>query len=127
MPIYEFVCPNCKNRFEKLVSFSETNPPICPVCKSNNVQRQLGIPAIHFKGSGWYINDSKETNTNGAKVAPKEGQGEEAVKDKSNNDDKSAGSDGNGEATQSKSSSGSNGATTSTKKTASKTTSKEAD
>ena len=28
-------------------------------CGSDNVARRLSPPAIHFKGSGWYITDSK--------------------------------------------------------------------
>ena len=63
MPIYEFICQNCHSEFEKLVSFSNKNPIICPNCQGTDVERQMGLPAIHFKGSGWYITDSKSTNT----------------------------------------------------------------
>jgi len=66
MPIYEFVCENCGNEFEKLQSFSDTTMPTCPKCQSVSVQRKLSSPAIHFKGSGWYINDSKSGNKNSA-------------------------------------------------------------
>lgn len=67
MPIYEFRCLTCGNEFEKLQSFSDTLTPACPNCQSVNVQRQLSPPAIHFKGSGWYITDSKNGAKNGAK------------------------------------------------------------
>jgi len=74
VPIYEFVCQNCGEEFEKIQSFSVAIAPICPRCQSIQVQRQMSRPAIHFKGSGWYINDSKpgkesakkSTDTNGA-------------------------------------------------------------
>ena len=69
MPIYEFECSSCGNQFELLRSFSETTAPNCPTCNSDHVERQMGRPAIHFKGSGWYINDSKKaskTSANGA-------------------------------------------------------------
>lgn len=62
MPIYEFVCNECGSSFEKRVSFAATLPT-CATCSSDNVQRQLSAPAIHFKGSGWYINDSKKSST----------------------------------------------------------------
>lgn len=62
MPIYEFVCNECGNSFEKRVSFAAT-VPTCATCSSANVQRQLSAPAIHFKGSGWYINDSKKRSS----------------------------------------------------------------
>lgn len=60
MPIYEFACGNCGTNFEKRVSFSATVAPPCESCGSEDVQRLLSAPAIHFKGSGWYITDSKK-------------------------------------------------------------------
>ncbi len=63
MPIYEFVCSQCGHEFEKILSFSATSMPACANCGSDNVERQMGRPAIHFKGSGWYINDSKKGNS----------------------------------------------------------------
>lgn len=59
MPIYEYVCHNCGNEFEQLQGWSDSAPS-CSACSSDNVTRQLSPPAIHFKGSGWYITDSKK-------------------------------------------------------------------
>ena len=59
MPIYEFLCQSCGHEFERILPFSAQSTPPCPQCKSDHVVRQMGRPAIHFKGSGWYINDSK--------------------------------------------------------------------
>ena len=59
MPIYEFLCQSCGHEFERILPFSAQSTPPCPQCKSEQVVRQMGRPAIHFKGSGWYINDSK--------------------------------------------------------------------
>ncbi|MCB0115239.1 MAG: zinc ribbon domain-containing protein [Caldilineaceae bacterium] len=61
MPIYEFACDSCGHEFEKIVSFSATQPPACPSCEAETVTRRMGRPAIHFKGSGWYITDSKKS------------------------------------------------------------------
>lgn len=58
MPIYEFLCRNCGDEFEQILPFSAQTPH-CPKCKSVQVERRVGRPAIHFKGSGWYITDSK--------------------------------------------------------------------
>lgn len=66
MPIYEFACSDCGTKFEKRVSFSATTAPPCDNCESENVQRLLSAPAIHFKGSGWYINDSKKAEKSSA-------------------------------------------------------------
>jgi putative FmdB family regulatory protein len=62
MPIYEFECRSCGNEFEHMQSFSATTTPTCVACGSDVVTRRLGRPAIHFKGSGWYITDSKKKN-----------------------------------------------------------------
>ncbi|MGL4647868.1 MAG: FmdB family zinc ribbon protein [Caldilineaceae bacterium] len=59
MPIYEFVCRDCGSEFEQLMSFSAHGHPPCPACASQHVSRKIGRPAIHFKGSGWYVTDSK--------------------------------------------------------------------
>lgn len=61
VPIYEFVCQACGNEFEQILSFSDNSTPACSKCGSDQVVRQVGRPAIHFKGSGWYINDSKKS------------------------------------------------------------------
>lgn len=75
MPIYEFLCRNCGNEFEKILPFSAQTVPSCPQCKSDQVERRVGRPAIHFKGSGWYITDSKagkdSANGSGNKGADK--------------------------------------------------------
>ena len=63
MPIYEFTCHDCGANFEKRVSFTQNSAPACDACESDNVQRQMSAPAIHFKGSGWYITDSKKSNS----------------------------------------------------------------
>ena len=60
MPIYEFACQDCGHEFEKIQSFSDSSTPACPNCQGQRVQRRLSAPAIHFKGSGWYITDSKK-------------------------------------------------------------------
>jgi putative FmdB family regulatory protein len=83
VPIYEFVCPDCDHEFEEIVPFSSMeNTPNCPSCGADHVQRKVGRPAVHFKGSGWYITDSKKdgnrkgtnsaSTTNGANGAKSE-------------------------------------------------------
>ena len=65
MPIYEFTCQSCGNEFEQIRSFSDSSVPTCTKCGSAEVVRRVGRPAIHFKGSGWYITDSKKGGKNG--------------------------------------------------------------
>jgi putative FmdB family regulatory protein len=56
MPLYEYQCDDCGNRFERIQKFSD--PPVdkCPRC-GGVVRKLISSPAIQFKGSGWYITD----------------------------------------------------------------------
>jgi putative FmdB family regulatory protein len=71
VPIYEFICQSCGNEFEQIRSFSDSSMPECAKCGSSEVVRRMGRPAIHFKGSGWYINDSKKSNEKNGKESSK--------------------------------------------------------
>ena len=57
MPLYEYQCEECGNRFEVIQKFSDPPVETCRVCGKGPVQRLLSSPAIQFKGSGWYITD----------------------------------------------------------------------
>jgi putative FmdB family regulatory protein len=64
MPLYEYQCESCNNRFERIQKFSD--PPIetCPICGKGPVRKLLSSPAIQFKGSGWYITDYAKKSSN---------------------------------------------------------------
>jgi putative FmdB family regulatory protein len=57
MPLYEYECDACGQRFELIRKFSD--PPVdeCALCGKGPVTRLLSSPAIQFKGSGFYITD----------------------------------------------------------------------
>lgn len=48
MPIYEFVCGRCEQKFEKIV-FSHSAKPECPQCESGDVEK---IPSVFAFSSG---------------------------------------------------------------------------
>ena len=76
MPIYEFICQSCGNEFEQIRSFTDSSVPVCTKCQSAEVVRRMGRPAIHFKGSGWYITDSKKSSDkNGSTKSTDNGSG----------------------------------------------------
>ena len=56
MPLYEYQCDACANRFERIQKFSDPPVDACPAC-GGTVKKLLSSPAIQFKGSGWYITD----------------------------------------------------------------------
>jgi len=57
MPLYEYQCESCHERFERIQKFSDPPLDVCPKCGSGPVKKLLSSPAIQFKGSGWYITD----------------------------------------------------------------------
>jgi putative FmdB family regulatory protein len=57
MPLYEYQCEACAQRFEVIQKFSDPPATVCRVCGSGPVRKLLSSPAIQFKGSGWYITD----------------------------------------------------------------------
>jgi putative FmdB family regulatory protein len=56
MPLYEYECDACGERFEKIQKFSDPLVDICPKC-GGKVRKLISSPAIQFKGTGWYITD----------------------------------------------------------------------
>ncbi|HEX2344709.1 MAG TPA: zinc ribbon domain-containing protein [Vicinamibacterales bacterium] len=57
MPLYEYQCEACAQRFEVIQKFSDPPATVCRVCGSGPVRKLLSSPAIQFKGSGWYVTD----------------------------------------------------------------------
>jgi putative FmdB family regulatory protein len=69
MPLYEYECEKCAQRFERIQKFSD--PPIesCPSC-NGPVRKLFSSPAIQFKGSGFYITDyARKSGGDSAKPA----------------------------------------------------------
>lgn len=68
MPLYEYECDSCGNRFEKIQKFSDPLVDICPKC-GKTVHKLMSSPAIQFKGSGFYITDyAKKESTPAGKT-----------------------------------------------------------
>jgi len=56
VPIYEYQCESCTDKFEIKQSMKDDALTACPRC-GKRVQRLISSPAIMFKGSGWYVTD----------------------------------------------------------------------
>ena len=59
MPIYTYRCQKCRAVFRKTQSFSDRPLTRCPACLTNSMRRVPQLPAIIFKGSGWYSTDHR--------------------------------------------------------------------
>ncbi|MGI8549746.1 MAG: FmdB family zinc ribbon protein, partial [Dehalococcoidia bacterium] len=59
MPRYDYRCSVCGHVYEKREGFDAPPLQTCPDC-AGVARRVLTSPAIVFKGSGWYINDSRK-------------------------------------------------------------------
>ena len=47
MPMYDYICNSCGNKFDKLVSFTASDKDIeCPQCCKKNSKKQLCAPNI---------------------------------------------------------------------------------
>ena len=90
MPIYEFVCQECGHEFEQILPFSASQVPTCPSCRADAVRRRVGRPAIHFKGSGWYITDSKKDHNGAGRNGAKDGKSQQAKESTSASDSSSS-------------------------------------
>lgn len=81
MPIYTYECEECGVRFDARQKFSDDPIETCPECggHTHRVPQPVGIV---FKGSGWYVTDSKGRNNLATPGAKKEG-GESSSADSS--------------------------------------------
>lgn len=65
MPTYVYACDTCGKQFEQFQSFKEEPLKVCPCEQHTGALRRVFQPAgIVFKGSGWYINDSRGGSSN---------------------------------------------------------------
>ena len=62
MPIYEYRCQSCNEIMEALVR-SGKEPTACTTCGAESLTRLISRAGIIFKGSGFYVNDSKGTSS----------------------------------------------------------------
>ncbi len=83
MPTYEYECRKCSHSFEQFQSMSEEPLKTCPKC-GGKVRRLIGGgTGIIFKGSGFYVTDSKKASSaatvNASAKSPKTEKAEAAA------------------------------------------------
>jgi putative FmdB family regulatory protein len=64
MPRYEYKCEGCGEVFELQQKFADEPITVHDKCGAR-VERLISIPALQFKGSGFYVNDYAKGGGNG--------------------------------------------------------------
>jgi putative FmdB family regulatory protein len=62
MPIYEYRCQECNEVTEAFVR-SGKEPTACPECGEESLKKLISRAGVIFKGSGFYVTDSKSSST----------------------------------------------------------------
>ena len=81
MPLYEYQCEACGQRFEKIQKFSDPPLEVCAKCGQGPIHKLLSSPAIQFKGSGWYITDYAKKSSPSAGKDTKESKESKETKE----------------------------------------------
>ena len=93
MPTYEYRCPSCAHEYEKREGFDAPAVQKCPSC-GKRARRVLHAAPVVFKGSGFYVNDSRTSAP--AEESPatpepsKNGEGAKPEKDSPSKDTEAA-------------------------------------
>lgn len=59
MPFYQYECDACGHKFEELQGIKDDPLRLCPRCDKKVLRRIFGVPALIFKGTGFYTTDYK--------------------------------------------------------------------
>ena len=71
MPTYEYVCDACCHGFEVRQGFHDEPIGVCPKCHKKHVRRVISPAPIIFKGSGFYVTDTRPAHKEDSGEAPK--------------------------------------------------------
>jgi putative FmdB family regulatory protein len=63
LPLYDYQCRTCSKVSEVRHGFREDFEGTCPACGSDEMSRVFNPAGIVFKGSGFYVNDSRPKST----------------------------------------------------------------
>lgn len=70
MPLYVYRCNKCDHSLEVRQRMSEAPLSECPSCHAPELRRVINNVGVVFKGSGFYITDSRKgSSSNGSSAA----------------------------------------------------------
>ena len=82
MPLYEYRCKQCGELKEVWHGFKETHAEPCPHC-GGELARVFNPAGIVFKGSGFYVNDSRKSSEASSEAKSESGNSAKAADAKS--------------------------------------------
>jgi putative FmdB family regulatory protein len=56
MPLYEYLCSKCGEKFEVIQKFADAPLPVHEAC-GGSLERLISLSGFSLKGSGWYATD----------------------------------------------------------------------
>ena len=115
MPTYDYECAKCGHRFDAFQSMSDDPLRKCPSCGKAGLRRLIGGGlGVIFKGSGFYVTDSRSggnggdrttktdkdstpaESTSGSSSSPASGESSSSTSAKSDDSSSSAGKNDSG-------------------------------
>jgi putative FmdB family regulatory protein len=72
MPLYDYRCHKCGETFEVKQKFADEPLKTHEGC-GGEVERLISVPALQFKGTGWYITDYGRGGKSPSSNAPSTG------------------------------------------------------
>jgi putative FmdB family regulatory protein len=89
MPTYEYTCRDCGHTFDIVQKMTDEPLTVCPNC-GGRLRKVFAVPAIAFKGSGFYATDH-------GKKAKRPDEGSDKAKPDKDAKKPAASSDGKGD------------------------------
>ncbi|AZI57308.1 FmdB family transcriptional regulator [Nakamurella antarctica] len=78
MPTYQYICTECGHELEAFQAFTDDALTECPICQGK-LRKVYGSVGVVFKGSGFYRNDSRTSNSETLNPVKKESAKEGAA------------------------------------------------
>jgi putative FmdB family regulatory protein len=87
MPLYEYQCDNCNEKFEVIEKFVDKPLTTHEKC-GGPVHRLISAPSFNFKGTGWYVTDYAKNKTSGSGSSSKDSAADSSSKGSEKSSDK---------------------------------------
>jgi putative FmdB family regulatory protein len=72
MPTYEYTCRDCGHTFDIVQKMTDEPLTVCPDC-GGSLRKVYAVPAIAFKGSGFYATDHGKKSKRSSETSEKAG------------------------------------------------------